>query len=110
MKPITEYFAVINADDRRGPFNSMLQAGSLLKEVSQDRGHTDEQARHFFIHESAVEMLKTVDGNAERVRLIWMGRKESERKEQPPEKLAKFSSSIKSSERGKIIWPTPISP
>jgi len=92
MKPLTEYFAVIDADERRGPFPSMLQAGSLLKQVSQDRGHTDEQARHFFLHESAVEMLKTVDGNSERVRLIWMGRQESGRKELSPEKQAKIRS------------------
>lgn len=87
---MTEYFALINADDRRGPFSSMLQAGSLLKQVSQERGHTDAQACHFLSHDSAVEMLKTADGHTERIRLVWL--MEPGKKKLSPEKPTEVRS------------------
>jgi hypothetical protein len=61
----TKYFAVLGEYDRQGPFDSMSEAVGLLKRTSRDRGHNCEQAKHFFLHESALEQVDTVDGKME---------------------------------------------
>ena len=46
---MTEYYAVIGDCTRSGPFYSIGEACRLLKQSSRDRGHTDEEAQHFFL-------------------------------------------------------------
>ncbi len=79
---MTEYFAMIGDDDRRGPFDTMHEPVALLKQASRDRGHTDEQANHFFLHESAVEQMDTVGGKVECFSLGWRAREQSGRDEE----------------------------
>jgi hypothetical protein len=79
---MTEYFAVIGDDDRRGPFGTMHEPVALLKQASRDRGYTDEQANHFFLHQSAVEQVDTVGGKVECFSLGWRAREESGRDEE----------------------------
>jgi hypothetical protein len=76
---MTEYFAVIDDDDRRGPFDTLHEPVALLKQASRDRGHTDEQANHFFLHQSAVEQVDTVGGKVECFSLGWRAREQSGR-------------------------------
>jgi hypothetical protein len=87
-----EYFAVIDDDTRRGPFDTMREPIALLKENSKARGHTDEQARHFFLHESSVQQVETVDGKVDCFCLGWLGREESGREEQAAEPLVETFS------------------
>jgi hypothetical protein len=75
---MTEYFAVLDDNNRRGPFDSIRESVSHLKETSRARGHTDEQAYNFFLHQSSVERVETVDGKVECSRLGWQAREESE--------------------------------
>jgi hypothetical protein len=75
----TKYFAVLGEYDRQGPFDSMSEAVGLLKRTSRDRGHNCEQAKHFFLHESALEQVDTVDGQMECFRVGWLAREESGR-------------------------------
>jgi hypothetical protein len=49
---MTEYFAVLDDNDRRGPFESMNEPVEILKKTSSDRGYTDAQAQNFFLHHS----------------------------------------------------------
>jgi hypothetical protein len=79
---MTEYFAVIDDDNRRGPFDTMHEPIALLKQASRDRGYTDEQANHFFLHQSAVEQVDTVGGKVECFSLGWRAREESGRDEE----------------------------
>ena len=74
---MTEYFAVLDDDDRRGPFDTMQEPVALLKANSKARGHTDEQAQHYFLNQSAVEQVETVEGKVECIRLGWMNREKS---------------------------------
>jgi len=81
-----EYFAVLDDNDRRGPFESMNEPVEILKKTSSDRGYTDAQAQNFFLHHSAVEQVDTVGGKTECFRLGWLAREESGRNEKlPPE-------------------------
>jgi hypothetical protein len=82
---MTEYFAVIDDDDRWGPFDTMQETVALLKESSRSRGHTHDQARHFFLHESSVEQVETLDGRVDCFRLGWVQREESGRQVQESE-------------------------
>jgi len=54
---MTKYFAVINDDDRYGPFDSLHEPLALLNQNSRDRDHTDEQSLDFFLNRSAVEAV-----------------------------------------------------
>jgi hypothetical protein len=74
-----EYFAVLDDDNRRGPFHSMGEAGGFLRHVSRYLGHTNEQAHHFFAHESAIEQVETLDGREQRVRVGWLEREKTGR-------------------------------
>lgn len=74
---MTEYFAVIGDFDRRGPFETMHEPVALIKQASKALGHTDEQAQHFFLYQSAVEQVDTVGGKAECIRLGWQAREAS---------------------------------
>ena len=89
---MTEYFAVTDDDDRRGPFDTMEEPVALLKENSRARGHTREQARHFFLYQSAVEQEDSVDGKVECFRLGWLAREESGAKELSPEESVEILS------------------
>ena len=89
---MTEYFAVIDDDDRWGPFDTLREPIALLKESSKARGHTDDQARHFFLHESSVQQVDTVDGKVDCICLGWLGREESGREEQVAEPLVEMFS------------------
>jgi hypothetical protein len=85
----TEYFAVLSDGDRRGPFDSVSEPIRILKQTSRDLGHTDDEARHFFLHESAIEQVETVDGKTDCFRLGWLAREESGREEEfSPEERA----------------------
>ncbi len=83
---MTEYFAVLDDHDRRGPFESIHEPVEILKQTSRDRGYTDAQAQNFFLHQSAVEQVDTVGDKKECFRLGWLAREESGRHhELPPE-------------------------
>jgi hypothetical protein len=78
----TEYFAVIDDEkQRRGPFVTMQEASAILKEASRLRGYTDEQTRHFFLHESSVVEVQVVNGQMEFFNVGWLAREESGREE-----------------------------
>jgi|SRR5476651_569181 hypothetical protein len=97
---MTEYFAVIDDDNRRGPFDTMREPVALLKANSKARGHTDEQARHFFLHESSVQQVETVDGKVDCFCLGWLGREETGWETQAAEPLVdSFSYEETSRER-----------
>jgi hypothetical protein len=97
---MTEYFAVIDDDNRRGPFDTMREPVALLKANSKARGHTDEQARHFFLHESSVQQVETVDGKVDCFCLGWLGREETGWETQTAEPLVdSFSYEETSRER-----------
>ncbi len=78
---MTEYFAVIDDEGRRGPFATMEQAASFLKEASRARRHTNLQARDFFLFESSVVQVEEMDGQLEFFNLGWLAREESGRQE-----------------------------
>ncbi len=77
-----EYFAVLDGNDRRGPFVSMREPVEILKQTSRDRDYTEEQAQHFFLNESAVEQVETVGGNEECFRMGWLAREKAGRAEE----------------------------
>jgi hypothetical protein len=75
---MTEYFAVI--DDmglRRGPFDTMEEAISVLKETSQNRGHTETEAHQFFLHESAVVKVEVLNDRLDIINIGWLAREQS---------------------------------
>jgi hypothetical protein len=75
---MTEYFAVIDDDGvRRGPFPSIGAASRFLKEASADRGYTEEEARQFFLHDSAIVMVETVNGQVDFINVSWLAREEA---------------------------------
>ncbi len=76
---MTEYFAVLDDYDRRGPFDNMEEPVALIKQASKDLGHTEEQARRFFLYQTAVEQVDVVDGKTECFCLGWQAREESGR-------------------------------
>jgi hypothetical protein len=59
-----QYFVTIHDDDCWGPFDSLREPMALLNQTSRDRGHTDEQAQHFFLHQSTVESVETGGSDA----------------------------------------------
>jgi hypothetical protein len=77
-----EYFAVLDEHERQGPFRSMRESIDILKRTSKARGHTKEEAQHFFLHQSAVEMEDTDGENMECIRLGWLAREEAGRDEE----------------------------
>ena len=90
---MTEYFAVLDDHDRLGPFESMHEPVEILKQTSRDRGYTDEQAQHFFLHHSAVEQVDTIGDKSECFRLGWLAREKSGMSEElPPENPAEIRS------------------
>jgi hypothetical protein len=72
---MAQYFAVFDGG-RQGPFHSVEEPIALLKRISKERSHTLDQAQHFFLHDSAVEQVETVDGKPECLRLGWVAREE----------------------------------
>jgi hypothetical protein len=74
---MTEYFAVLDDFDRRGPFDTMQEPVALIKKASKDLGHTPEQAEQYFLHQSAVEQVDIVNGKPECFRLGWQAREAS---------------------------------
>ena len=85
-----DYFAVIDDDNRRGPFDTIREPVELLKANSRARGHTDEKARHFFLHESSVQQVETIDGKVDCFRLAWLAQEESGREEQAAQPLVEM--------------------
>ena len=77
-----EYFAVLDEHDRQGPYHSPQEPIEILKQTSKARGHTKEEAQHFFLHQSAVEMEDTDGENIECIRLGWLAREEAGRDEE----------------------------
>jgi hypothetical protein len=76
-----EYYAVIDDLGRKGPFTTMLEASSVLKDASKARGHTDEEAIHFFLHESSVVEVQNLNGQQEFFNLGWLAREQSGRED-----------------------------
>jgi hypothetical protein len=74
---MTQYFAVLDDSDRRGPFATSQEPVALIKKASRDLGHTPEQAEHFFLHQAAVEQVDTADGRTKCIRLDWPAREDS---------------------------------
>lgn len=75
-----EYFAVIDADGfRRGPFQTIGEASRFLKNISSDRRYTDDEARQFFLYDSAVVMVETVNGRVDFINVGWLAREKSGR-------------------------------
>ena len=89
---MTEYFAVLDDFDRRGPFETMREPVALIKQASKALGHTDEQAQHFFLHQSALERVDTVDGKQECFRVGWQARERSGREELTTDESEEISS------------------
>jgi hypothetical protein len=83
-KDMNQYFAVLNNEERHGPFDTIGEACRLLKQTSHDRGYTPEQAQQFFLHGSAVEQVDTVNGNPECFQVGWLAREQSGRMETSP--------------------------
>ena len=74
---MTQYFAVLDDFDRRGPFDNMQEPVALIKQASKDLRHTPEQAEQFFLHQTAVEQVDIVNGKPECFRLGWQAREAS---------------------------------
>jgi hypothetical protein len=74
---MVQFFAVLDGYDRRGPFNAMEEAIRVIKQTSNARGYTEEEAHEFFLHGSAVEQVETVNGKTERFFLGWLARENS---------------------------------
>jgi hypothetical protein len=74
---MTQYFAVLENEDRRGPFDTIGEACRLLKRISRDRGHTPDQALQFFLHTSAVEQVDTLHGKPECFQPGWLAEEKS---------------------------------
>ena len=74
---MTQYFAVLDDFDRRGPFDNMQEPVALIKQASKDLRHTPEQAEQFFLHQTAVEQVDIVNGKSECFRLGWQAREAS---------------------------------
>jgi len=78
----TKYFAVIDDEQqRRGPFATMQEASTILKEAAKARGYTDEKAHHFFLCESSVVEVQSINGQMEFFNVGWLAREESGREE-----------------------------
>jgi len=82
---LIEYFAVIDDEGRKGPFATVREAATVLTEASKQRGHTDEQARQFFLDGSAVVKVETKNGKVVFSSFDWLAREEPARQELPPE-------------------------
>jgi hypothetical protein len=78
---MTEYYAVIDDLGRTGPFASMHEASAVLKDASMARGHTEEEATHFFLHESSVVEVQCRDGQLEFFNVGWLARENSGRED-----------------------------
>jgi hypothetical protein len=78
---MNQYFAVLDNEERHGPFDTIGEACRLLKQTSRDRGYTQEQAQKFFLHGSAVEQVDTVNGHPECFQVGWLAREQSGRLE-----------------------------
>jgi hypothetical protein len=77
---MTEYFAVTDDDGvRSGPFHTIGNASRFLKKVASDRGYSDEEAREFFLRDSAVVMVETVNGKVDFTNVGWLAREKSGR-------------------------------
>jgi hypothetical protein len=76
-----EYYAVIDDLGRTGPFPTMLEASSVLKDASKARGHTDEESIHFFLHESSVVEVQNLSGKLEFFNVGWLAREKSGRED-----------------------------
>jgi hypothetical protein len=87
---MTEYYAVIDDQGRTGPFQTMQEASRVLKDASKSRGHTDAQARQFFLYESSVVEVQSLNGQQEFFNLGWLARDESGREELPSEMAVTF--------------------
>jgi hypothetical protein len=74
---MTEYFAVLDDFDRRGPFSTMQEPVALIKKASKDSGHSEEEAQQFFLYQTAVEQVDIVNGKEECIRLGWQAREAS---------------------------------
>jgi|ERR1700677_134131 len=74
---MTQYYAVLDDFDRRGPFDTMQEPVDLIKKTSKDLGHTKEEAQQFFLHQTAVEQVDIVNGKTECFRLGWQAREAS---------------------------------
>ena len=78
---MTEYFAIMDEDRlRRGPFATMQDAVLFLKETSRDRGHTDEKAQEFYLHETAIVKVEPSTGHEDVFNLSWLARELSGRR------------------------------
>jgi hypothetical protein len=67
---MTEYFAVLDDFDRRGPFSTMREPVALIKQASKDLGHTEKEAPQFFLYQSAVERKRPAGCLIDKARLI----------------------------------------
>jgi hypothetical protein len=74
---MTQYFAVLDDFDRRGPFDTLQEPVALIKKASKDLGHTKEEAQQFFLYRTAVEQVDVVNGKPECFRLGWQAREAS---------------------------------
>jgi hypothetical protein len=80
------YVAVFDNHECQGPFDSMEEAASFLRQISQSRGYTQEQADYFFMRGSAVEQVETDGGKvSDTVRLGWLARERAGKKGLPDE-------------------------
>jgi hypothetical protein len=71
-----KFFAVVGPTERRGPFLTIKEAIALLRDISEKRGYTAEQAHHFFVSGSAIEEEHNVGDKIEYFRLGWLAREQ----------------------------------
>jgi hypothetical protein len=74
---MTQYYAVLDDFDRRGPFDTLQEPVDLIRKASKDLGHTKGEAQHFFLYQTAVEKVDFVNGKRECFRLGWQAREAS---------------------------------
>jgi hypothetical protein len=87
---MTEYFAIIDDETmRRGPFETISEASQFLKEIAIDRSFTDEEAHQFFLNDSAVVRVETVNGRLDFINIGWLAREKSGRQHAETEEFTR---------------------
>ena len=81
-----QFFAMIHGDECWGPFDTFHEAVELLSLTSRERGHTAEEAYHFFLKDCAIQQIDSLDDSANRFHLELVRREICPKAPPPPEK------------------------
>ena len=77
---------MIHGDECWGPFDTFHEAVELLSQTSRERGHTAEEAYHFFLEDCAIQQIDSADDSATRFHLELVRREICPKAPPPPEK------------------------